>query len=295
MNISKSIVTFILFGLVIFFVSPAQTSQQPGQEAVLDYSGHTLIYLGMDGDTLSTMEFNSEIKYLIKLSDTQISVQTIKSSNLISILSNRLVLSESITPKLESDESDWFLLFNENKQFLLEYAEVTFRLEYHKSRSTKVKPVRIWHPLEATTNSTSHRLKNFIFDMENQRLFFSFPKTQSFVSVSFKSDSVQTNYVQNQNSVPKACCASWFYDDVKKQVVLFIKNGSKRNEYHAFAFKNGIPQADKKVGNSYYHTKDWYELGLYRGKFDSLPDQIMGDALFKDGSKYAQLESRQTH
>lgn len=280
---------FSIFGLIVAHHCYSQTSRQEEQDGTLSFVGSKLTYISDHGDTLSSIQFKSEIKHFIRFNKSQLSVQTTTSSHLISIVQDQLVLDESRTPDVEPNTPNWFLLFNGSKQLFLDYSGPTFLLEYSKSKS-QAKPGRIWHPLEYISDSTEIDHKNVVFDIENQILFFSFPGTQSFVSVSFKTDHVQTNYIQNENSVPEACCANWFYDAVKKQVILFLKNGRKRNEYHAFAFQNGIPKADKKVGMSYYHTKDWYELGLYRGKFNSLPEYIEGNNLFKNEKKYGRLD-----
>jgi len=285
----RVVTTFIFLSLIIGNYSYCQTGLHNSPRLL--GVGPNLVYLNLDGDTLSTIKFNTPIKHLINLDESQLSVQTNTASHLVAIVRHQLVLLESRTPDVEPKATNWFLLFNESKQLFLNYSGPTLFLEYTKSK-TQAKPGRLWQPLEYTTDLENVPLKNFVFDIQNQLLLFSIPGSQSYVSVSFKTNDIKTSYIQNQNSVPEACCANWFYDAEKKQVVLFLKNGSKRNEYHAFAFKNGIPKADKKVGQSYYHTKDWYELGLYKGKFDILPEYIAGDNLFKNGKKIARLDSQ---
>lgn len=292
MKYFKVLVILFFTSLMSLLHSYAQINKDDLPDTRLSFSGRQLTCIGVNGDSLSSIRFESEITHLIAINESQLSVQTKKATHLISTAQHQLKIEESRTPDVEPDTNNWFLFFKGDKQLLLDYSGPTFRLEYKKSRSPKSKPIRIWYPLEYTSDLTESGLKNVVFDRENQLLLFSVPGTQSFVSVSFKTDAVGTNYIQNQNSVPDACCANWFYDAVKNQVILFLKNGEKRNEYHAFAFQNGIPKADKKVGQSYYHTKDWYELGLYRGKFRSLPELIKDDNLFKNGVKYDRLNSK---
>ena len=147
----------------------------------------------------------------------------------------------------------------------------------------------MWIPLDYIDKSTITDESYMVFDSKNNLLLFSVPGTQNFVSASFETDRINTNYIQNQNSVPNPCCSSWYFDEVEAQVILMLK---ERNlgKFHAFAFNDGIPKPDLRKGQSYYHSKDWYELGHFRGIFSQNPDSIQGNYLYKKGIKYDSLQ-----
>jgi hypothetical protein len=253
----------------------------------VSFNDSTLYHLGANAKILSYLRFDSDIKHIIKLNESQFSVQTNISSNLVSLREHDLVLEESRIPDLQPNASQWLYLFIGDKQLFLDHTTSTLQIEYNTKLSDTS---RVWSPLEYKDFIKNKTSKNFVFDIENQLLLYSIPGTQSYVFASFKNYGLTTSYIQNENSVPDACCANWFYDEFKKQVILFLRNGTQTNEYHAFAFEDGIPKPDKKVGQMYFHTKDWYQLGLYRGKFSSIPEYIEGDNLFKNEKKYGRLD-----